>query len=150
MGGGTKCGLSNLSSTTREFLTKIREYLECECMGYVSIDDITEELNALTPTLRTVLSKWVPEITYILYVKGRAYFNELKKVLGISSRVLSDKLSTLEEVGIVTRNIDAKSKPPKVYYELTGFGREVALALIPVLVIIRDATYAKEGNALEK
>ena len=48
-------------------------------------------------------------------------FNEMKSVLRISSRVLSDKLRTLEEAGIVIRKVRTE-RPVRVLYELTDTG----------------------------
>ncbi len=137
MDEGTKCGSGNLNDIVYEFIERIRDHLESKCIKDVSTNDLMRELQALTPLLRTVLSKWVPEIIYTLYIKGGTNFNELKRILSISSRVLSDKLEILEEKGIVTRNIDSKSKPPKVRYGLTSLGRELGLALVPLLTVIK-------------
>ena len=137
MGRNSKCGQSNLDEVVQQFLERIAEILESECVREVSIDEVTEELKALTPLLRVVLSKWVPEIIYVLFIRGETSFNELKRALNISSRVLSDKLRELEEKGIVVRRIDTQHKPPRVHYRLTKLGEELGLALIPTLLTIK-------------
>ena len=137
MGRNSKCGQSNLDEVVQEFLGRIGEIIEGECLREVSIDEVTEELKALTPLLRVVLSKWVPEIIYVLFIRGETSFNELKRALNISSRVLSDKLGELEGKGIVVRDIDTQHKPPRVHYRLTKLGKELGLALIPFLLMIK-------------
>jgi DNA-binding HxlR family transcriptional regulator len=56
-----------------------------------------------------------------------------KSVTGISPRTLSDRLSSLEGVGLITREAFAEI-PPRVEYRLTDKGR----GLIPVLEAIRE------------
>jgi len=63
-------------------------------------------------------------------------FNELKRTLNVSSRVLSDKLRILEDYKIVNRMVKPE-KQPKVYYQLTDLGETFALTLIPLLVVIK-------------
>lgn len=133
----SKCGPSNLDVVIQEFLERVGNIIEGECLREASIDEVTEELKALTPLLRVVLSKWVPEIIYVLFIRGEASFNELKRALNVSSRVLSDKLGELKEKGIVVRDIDTQRKPPGVHYRLTKLGKELGLALIPLLLTIK-------------
>jgi len=137
MGRNSKCGSGNLDEVIQEFLGRIGEIIEGECLREVSIDEVTEELKALMPLLRVVLSKWVPEIIYVLFIRDEVSFNELKRALNISSRVLSDKLGELEGKGIVARRIDTQHKPPRVHYRLTKLGKELGLALIPILLTIK-------------
>lgn len=67
--------------------------------------------------------KWTPEILGLVWEGEPVRFNELKReVGGISPRVLSDRLSELEEAGLVDRT-DHGTEPPKVTYELTDAGR---------------------------
>jgi len=102
----------------------------------VGLKEITEKLNELTPSLSVILSKWTPQIIYSLYLRKAMGFNELKRALKVSSRVLSDKLRVLEERRIIFRTVKPE-KPPKVLYRLTSAGEKIALALIPLLIVIR-------------
>jgi DNA-binding HxlR family transcriptional regulator len=129
-----KCEDCNLVSVVLDFLRKIDTCVKEECKD-VELDEISAKLKTLTPLASVVLSKWNPEIVYCLYIKGTMSFNELKRALGISSRVLSDKLKALEDAEIVSRNVKPE-KPPRVYYELTDFGKTVASALVPLFVVI--------------
>jgi len=64
-------------------------------------------------------------------------FERLRKTLpGISSRILSAKLKTLEELGLVERKVLA-TRPPRVNYELTEKGITVAKLGEPVLLYLR-------------
>ncbi|MFI6759471.1 winged helix-turn-helix transcriptional regulator [Micromonospora sp. NPDC050417] len=69
---------------------------------------------------------------------GPAGFRELARAVeGVSDSVLSDRLSELTEVGVITRTVDP-GPPVSVSYELTAAGQ----ALIPALRQI--ALWAKE------
>jgi DNA-binding HxlR family transcriptional regulator len=80
-------------------------------------------------TLALLGQKWVPHIIHEL-MNGKRRFNELAhNVGGCNSRTLRDRLKSLEELGIVSRNIVAVM-PPWVEYELTPKGDELGDALL--------------------
>ncbi|HJM75714.1 MAG TPA: helix-turn-helix domain-containing protein [Dehalococcoidia bacterium] len=82
-------------------------------------------------TLALVGQKWVPHIVYHLMPCKRR-FNELARAVGgCNSRTLRDRLADLEGVGVVSRNI-VETMPPRVEYELTARGQELAQALSPL------------------
>ena len=82
---------------------------------------------------RFLQRKWALDIIYVLLIQGELHFNEIRRTLeGISSRTLTDRLSELEESGIVTRTVH-QGKPVKVIYALTEFGRGLAALFVPVL-----------------
>ncbi len=57
-------------------------------------------------------------------------FNELEKELSwISPKVLTQRLRELQESGIIRREVDVSSMPPKVWYTLTEKGRDLQPAL---------------------
>lgn len=57
-------------------------------------------------------------------------FNELQKELSwISPKVLTQRLRELQESGIVSRDVDVSSMPPKVWYTLTEKGRDLGPTL---------------------
>ncbi len=67
-------------------------------------------------------------------IDGTKRFNELKRSIGgISHKVLTENLRTLEEHGLVKRTV-YQEVPPKVEYTLTDTG----LSLKPVITSIRD------------
>ncbi len=132
----TKCDVDDLQIVILECIRKIESCLNSECVDELEIDEVSEELNKFTPLLSLVLSKWVPEIIYSLYIRGSMGFNEIKNSFKISPRVLSDKLRILENVGIVVRKVKI-DRPVRVQYELTDTGETIALALVPLLTVIK-------------
>lgn len=92
-------------------------------------------LPAMCPT-RTVLdhvtSKWGVLIIVALS-DGTLRWGELRRVVdGVSEKMLAQTLRTLEADGLVARHAFA-TIPPRVEYELTDRGRELAAHLLPLL-----------------
>lgn len=92
---------------------------------------LTKEEMPACPVATTVAligSKW--KLLILRNLMARPWrFNELKKDLnGVSQKVLTDSLRSLEEDGIVTRTVYPEV-PPRVEYSLTELGR----SLEPVL-----------------
>lgn len=86
---------------------------------------------------RTVFGKWSVEILTFLYTERQARFQEMKKALGdISARVLSSKLTRLENLGFVRRTV-LDTRPPGVEYSLTEKGLQVAKLGEPVFLYLR-------------
>ncbi len=84
-------------------------------------------------TLLLIGDKWKVLILRDL-MDGTKRFGELKKSIGtISQKVLTSQLRSLEEDGIVTREIFAEI-PPRVEYSLT----ETGLSLKPVLDVMTE------------
>src|SRR5687767_197447 len=46
---------------------------------------------------RALFQPWGPELLYTIAALGRARFNQLQDLMGLSSRTLSDKLKSLRE-----------------------------------------------------
>ncbi|MER5752906.1 helix-turn-helix domain-containing protein [Streptomyces sp. NPDC002088] len=86
-------------------------------------------------TLEHVTGRW-GALTLGALHDGSLRFNELRRrVDGVSEKMLSQTLHALERDGLVHRDAQP-TNPPRVDYELTPLGREVAqrlLALIQVL-----------------
>ena len=82
-----------------------------------------EELPAcpVATTVQLIGSKW--KLLILRNLLARPWrFNELKKNLeGISQKVLTDSLRSLEEDGIVTRTVYPEV-PPRVEYSLSKLG----------------------------
>ena len=79
-------------------------------------------------TVQLIGNKWKLLIIRNL-LKGAQRFTELKKgVPGISQKVLTDNLRSLESDGIVYREVFAEV-PPKVIYSLTEIGQ----SLLPII-----------------
>jgi DNA-binding HxlR family transcriptional regulator len=57
-------------------------------------------------------------------VEGPRRFSEVGGAVdGLSDKMLSQRLTELEESGIVTRSVDTESRPVAVTYELTAKGK---------------------------
>lgn len=84
-------------------------------------------------TVQLIGNKWKLLIIRNL-LKGAQRFTELKKgVPGISQKVLTDNLRSLESDGIVYREVFAEV-PPKVIYSLTEIGQ----SLLPIINAMAD------------
>lgn len=85
-----------------------------------------EELPAcpVATTVGLVGSKW--KLLILRNLLARPYrFNELKKDLdGISQKVLTDSLRSMEEDGIITRTVYPEV-PPRVEYSLSPLGESM-------------------------
>jgi len=67
---------------------------------------------------------------------GPRRFNELRRMLdGITQKMLSQTLHALERDGLVHRDAQP-TNPPRVDYELTPLGREVAERLLALVQLL--------------
>jgi DNA-binding HxlR family transcriptional regulator len=84
----------------------------------------SEDCRAISSILQRVGDKW----TVLVVTKlggGRMRFNELRGAVGgISQKMLTTTLRSLERDGFVTRE-QFPTIPPRVEYELTELGREL-------------------------
>ena len=104
---------------------------------------LTKEEMPACPVATTVAligSKW--KLLIMRNLLSRPWrFNELKKDLeGISQKVLTDSLRSMEEDGIITRTVYPEV-PPRVEYSLTSRAQSL-LACIDPLVAWADANMA--------
>ena len=75
--------------------------------------------------LRMLMGPWTTYILYNLKTHGPQRFGELKRrVAGISAKMLTERLRTLEGAALVRRDYEA-TIPPKVTYSLTQRGHEL-------------------------
>jgi len=103
--------------------------------------DPDEVFDAMQDTLGR---KWHLRIVYQLLENGPMGFSALKsEIVGVSSKMLSESLSRLEDDGLVDREI-VSDQPVRVEYSLTDQGR----ALEPVVSAVIDwgAEYALEAE----
>ena len=92
------------------------------------------EREAFLRFFRFLQRKWAVDILYVLLIQGELHFNEIRRLLeGISSRTLADRLVEFEERGVINRQIQ-RSRPVKVIYSLTRFGRGLVALLVPVFL----------------
>ena len=82
--------------------------------------DIGWEVDSAVDAFSVFSSRWTTEILATLYIAGDRRFNEMRSLLrGISSRTLSDKLTTCVENGLVERIVE-DGPPVRVKYSLTA------------------------------
>jgi DNA-binding HxlR family transcriptional regulator len=73
--------------------------------------------------------KWIFKVLFTIYESEKAGFNYIKKALNpITSKVLSNRLRTLEDMALLTKRI-VVDKPLKVEYYLTRKGRRIISAM---------------------
>jgi DNA-binding HxlR family transcriptional regulator len=71
--------------------------------------------------------KWALLMLLSLRERGVQRFSELQRSIGgISRKMFSQTLRTLERDGLVVRTVDPNATPPLVLYGLTDLGSEVA------------------------
>jgi DNA-binding HxlR family transcriptional regulator len=99
------------------------------------LDDDPAVLAANCPSrvlLDHVTSKW-GVLVLIALSQGTLRWAELRRrVEGVSEKMLSQTLRTLENDGFV-RRVAAATIPPRVDYSLTARGKEVTALLVPLV-----------------
>ena len=82
----------------------------------------------LTECMAVIAGAWAPNVIWCLRA-GPRRFNELRAdIPPVSAKVLSARLSELQERGVLERHVRPTS-PPSVEYELTSLGAELIPAL---------------------
>jgi len=114
-----------------ETLDQIKETQE------ITLNELTVDLKSLEASFNILSQKWSLEILYTLFLKNRMRFNEIKGVLGVNSRTLSDKLKTLHKHGYIERNVE-DGPPLRVEYTLTTRGKNTVLLALPLLYYSRS------------
>lgn len=72
--------------------------------------------------LRHLTDRWTPLIVTVLSAGEPVRFKDLKNTIeGISPKVLTETLRSMERDGLLTRHLTA-SVPPRVDYQLTDLG----------------------------
>lgn len=85
---------------------------------------------SIARTLAVVGEAWTPLILRDI-VFGITKFDELQRDLGVATNILTDRLNTLVEYGLLTRE-QYEHRPPRHRYELTEKGAD----LLPVLLAL--------------
>ncbi|MDX3568908.1 helix-turn-helix domain-containing protein [Streptomyces sp. ID05-47C] len=99
-------------------------------------------------TLEHVTGRW-GALTLGALHEGSLRFNELRRrVDGVSEKMLSQTLHALERDGLVHREAQS-TNPPRVDYELTPLGHEVAERLLGLIHLVEgrmDEVLASRGR----
>ena len=83
--------------------------------------------------LSTLTDKWAALVIAALAGGPHRHSELARRIAGVSQKMLTQTLRTLERDGLLTRTVTA-SVPVRVDYELTPLGRE----LFPVMVAIKN------------
>lgn len=75
----------------------------------------------ITPVVDLVFSRWTTPILWTLQERGTQRFVELERHVGVTPKVLTQRLRQLERDGLVARTYYAEV-PPRVEYEITELG----------------------------
>ncbi|MGX1272591.1 winged helix-turn-helix transcriptional regulator [Streptomyces phaeoluteigriseus] len=99
-------------------------------------------------TLEHVTGRW-GALTLGALHEGSLRFNELRRrVDGVSEKMLSQTLHALERDGLVHREAQS-TNPPRVDYELTPLGHEIAERLLGLIHLVEgrmDEVLASRGR----
>jgi len=120
---------TRMETTLKGIEDTLRRILENQEMH---LEDLKESIKSLEKSFNLLSQKWSLEILYTLFLKNIMGFNSLKKILGVNSRTLSNKLKSLEKYGYVKRTIE-QGPPLRVKYFLTSRGRNIVLLALPLL-----------------
>ncbi|MCK5660235.1 MAG: helix-turn-helix transcriptional regulator [Methanosarcinales archaeon] len=103
---------------------------DCDLPDPAVIKDMMEKYKGLVGEKETII--------YIgLLVRGGMGFNEMKRMLPwISPKTLSERLKRLVSAGLVNRDI-ISDQPFMVRYSLTEAGREIAIMIRVIGIILR-------------
>jgi len=98
----------------------------------LGLEDLRETIESLEESFDLLSQKWNLQILYILFLRETTGFGELKNILGVNSRTLSDKLKSLSQYKYLSRSVD-QGPPLRVRYSLTTRGRNTILLALPFL-----------------
>lgn len=92
----------------------------------------SSEQQHIREIMHFVQKKWKLDIAYLLLVHNHLFFNQLKDLLpNISNNILSQRLKELEKENLIIRSEIGAVSPIRVSYQLTLFGQNFILLLIP-------------------
>jgi len=105
-----------------------RHYFERYAHRCVQGGHSPEERRAFTDILAHIGDKWTVLVVGVLSLGPMRYSQISKLVEGVSQRMLTLTLKSLERDGIVTRTV-YPTNPPRVDYELTERGKTLIVPL---------------------
>jgi len=98
----------------------------------IRLEDLKKTIQSLEKSFSLLSQKWNLEILYTLFLRKSMGFSGLKKILGVNSRTLSDKLKILKQFWYIEMMIE-QGPPLRVTYSLTAKGRNTVLLALPLL-----------------
>lgn len=109
--------------------------LRADAPGELPAFDVFARACPSRGTLEHVTGRW-GGLTLGALHEGSLRFNELRRrVDGVSEKMLSQSLHALERDGLVRREAQP-TNPPRVDYELTPLGHEVAQRLLELIRLV--------------
>ena len=122
-----------------------REALKKDIATYEhGVQTQAKERNSLRNNFEILRKKWIVDLIYTIHLFENPYYSDIHKYLpDINTRTLSKRLSELEELGMVNREVKT-GRPIRVYYELTDFGLGLYELLVPLLTFISMNTQKRE------
>lgn len=98
----------------------------------IDLEDLKESIMSLEKSFNLLSQKWNLQILYTLFLRKAIGFGEVKRILKVNSRTLSDKLKNLSQHGYLNRVME-QGPPIRVMYSLTTQGRDTILLALPLL-----------------
>jgi DNA-binding HxlR family transcriptional regulator len=120
---------SRMKSNIEGIEQTLRQIFGAQKLG---LEELRETIKSLEESFDLLSQKWNLQILYILFLRETTGFGELKKILRVNSRTLSDKLKILNRYGFIKRSVD-QGPPLRVGYSLTSKGRNTILLALPFL-----------------
>jgi len=120
---------SRMKSNIEGIEQTLRQIFGTQKLG---LEELRETIKSLEESFDLLSQKWNLQILYILFLRETTGFGELKKILRVNSRTLSDKLKILNRYGFIKRSVD-QGPPLRVGYSLTSKGRNTILLALPFL-----------------
>ncbi len=91
--------------------------------------DVLDSCKVIHAAWNEITKVWTLPVIHALGLKEPARFNELKRrIEGISATSLAERLTELDRLGVVARNVYPET-PPRVEYSLTEKGVELKQVL---------------------
>jgi DNA-binding HxlR family transcriptional regulator len=120
---------SRMKNTLKGIEETLQNILERQEIG---LEELKGTIKSLEMSFNLLSQKWNLQILYTLFLRNTMGFGELKKILGVNSRTLSDKLKSLKHYEYIRRLVD-QGPPLRVEYSLTTLGRNTILLALPLL-----------------
>ena len=120
---------SRMKSNIEGIEQTLRQIFVSQKLG---LEELKATIKSLEESFDLLSQKWNLQILYILFLRETTGFGELKKILRVNSRTLSDKLKLLNRYGFIKRSVD-HGPPLRVGYSLTNKGRNTILLALPFL-----------------